>query len=155
MLSRDHPFDSLQMNLPKCAFHLFLWLMTVVTYQKTLNPMIFMTKDYFLERVHSEEMFIVQDLVEMVEDWMYCKRLQLRRRHEELKEDARKNLSKNKSNFESTMNQTLHKQQADFEYLIKELRDHVTVEVQRVIYEDPYGTKQIQSLNEFNPQILP
>jgi hypothetical protein len=37
--------------------------------------MIFMTKDYFLERVHSEEMFIVQDLVEMVEDWMYCKRL--------------------------------------------------------------------------------
>ncbi len=53
------------------------------------------------------------------------------------------------------MNQTLHKQQADFEYLIKELRDHVSVEVQRVIYEDPYGTKQIQSLNEFNPQILP
>lgn len=41
------------------------------------------------------------------------------------------------------------------EHLIREIRDHVTIEVHKVLYEDPYGTKQITSLNSFNPQILP
>jgi len=80
-------------TLPKCAFHLFVWVMTVVTYSKTLNPMIFMTKEYFLSRVHEDEMFIVQELVEMVEDWRYCKRLELRTKHEEMKKEARKKVS--------------------------------------------------------------
>ncbi len=124
--------------------------MTVITYSKTLNPMIFMTKEYFLGRVHEEEMFIVQELVEMVEDWRYCKRLELRRRHVELKEEARKIVgSSNRQATESIM--IGHRQQGDMESLIKEIRDQVSIEVQRVHYEDPYGTKQITSLSQFNP----
>jgi len=33
------------------------------------------------------------------------------------------------------------------DFLIRELRDHVNSEVHKVLYEDPYGTKQITSLN--------
>ena len=41
------------------------------------------------------------------------------------------------------------------EQLIREIRDHVSIEVHKVLHEDPYGTKQINSLSSFNPQILP
>ena len=46
-------------QIPHCVAHLLLWVLTVIAYSKTLNPMIFMTKEYFLQRVHEEEMFIV------------------------------------------------------------------------------------------------
>lgn len=93
LLTREVSFESLQVALPKCVFKLMVWVVTVVAYSKTLNPMIFMTKEYFLARVHEEEMFIVQELVEMVEDWRYCKRLELRTKHEEMKQEARKKVS--------------------------------------------------------------
>ncbi len=59
LLTREVSFESLQVGLPKCVFKLMVWVVTVVAYSKTLNPMIFMTKEYFLARVHEEEMFIV------------------------------------------------------------------------------------------------
>jgi hypothetical protein len=46
-------------TLPRCARHLLAWVVSVVSFSKLLNPMVFMTKEYFLGKVHEEEMFIV------------------------------------------------------------------------------------------------
>ena len=68
-----------------------LWLVTVITYCKVLNPMIFMTKEYFMQRVlREEDLWVVQELVELVEDWRFCRRLQIRRRCQDAREAARR-----------------------------------------------------------------
>jgi len=51
MLSSPQSLDHFAATLPLCAYHLLLWLMSLLTYSKVLNPMIFMTKEYFIEKV--------------------------------------------------------------------------------------------------------
>lgn len=45
--------------------------------------MIFMTKDYFLQRITCEEdMQVVQLLVDIIEEWRWCRRLEYKHRCE-------------------------------------------------------------------------
>jgi hypothetical protein len=82
--------DVIEHSVPGSVFRLLVWTLSCITYSKVLNPMIFMTKEYFVARVNGEEMWIVQHLVDLVEDWRYCKRLEVKRRCELARLAARK-----------------------------------------------------------------
>ena len=120
-------------------------MLSVVTYSKILNPMIFMTKEYFLSRVHEEEMFIVQELVEMVEEWRYCKRLALRHRHEEIKKQARK-LEGNRYGSSMIVKNSVMSSigtkstNAALEPLIRKVKEQIETDISLLKSEDPYGT---------------
>jgi len=50
--------------------------MATITYCKIVNPMVFMTKDYFVSRVsRPEEMNAVQELIDHIENWRFCKKI--------------------------------------------------------------------------------
>jgi hypothetical protein len=60
LLTKESSLDYLIANTPQGVAHLLLWTLATVQFCKLINPMIFMTKDYFMQRVTcEEEMYIV------------------------------------------------------------------------------------------------
>jgi len=90
LLTKESKLETLAGTVPGSVFNLLLWLLAAISYCKILNPMIFMTKEYFIQRVNEQEMWVVQHLVDLVEDWRFCKRLEMKKRCEVAREAARR-----------------------------------------------------------------
>ena len=111
--------------------------------------MIFVTKEYFLNRMTGEDMATLQQLVDLMEDWRQCKRLVYRHKAEELKElsrTCRKGFAQT-----SVMKASKRQQQANIDSLLKLIKDQLRYESVLLQTEDPYGTREIKSLENFCP----
>lgn len=98
-------------------------------------------------------MEIVQQLVDLIEDWRFCKRLEYRHRSEEHKERSR-TLQSRQVNYHAKK-QSMLGPNVNLHILVGYLREVLYQDQTRVKLDDPFGTSQIHNLEYFNPQIVP
>lgn len=119
--------------------------------------MIFMTKDYFLQRVTcEEEMQVVQLLVDLVEDWRFCKRIVYRHRSEEAKENSR-TIPKRSIYYNNTsmFDNRFRYGEGRLQVLVAVIKEQLANEGLSIERDDPFGTSMITSLDHFNKSIAP
>lgn len=76
-MTKEMRLETIAQTVPRGVLHLLTWTMSTITICKQVNPMVFMTKDYFVARVsRPEETLAVQELIEHIENWRYCKMIE-------------------------------------------------------------------------------
>jgi len=109
--------------------------------------MVFMTKDYFVARVsRAEETLAVQELIDHIENWRYCKMIEFHGDSSEQRELSRSSVVRPEANKAKG---------ADTSQVMAMIQEQLGREESMLMNEDPFGTSAILSMNYFNPQIVP